>query len=57
MENYFSLPAFEKNPIDTIGAGDAVLAISSALFTKILYLLDSNYFKSIWSNENKNKGT
>ena len=32
--NYFSLPAFEKNPIDTIGAGDAVLAISSALLTK-----------------------
>ena len=32
--NYFSLPAFEKNPIDTIGAGDAVLAISSALLAK-----------------------
>lgn len=32
--NYFSLPAFEKNPIDTMGAGDAVLAISSALSTK-----------------------
>ena len=32
--NYSKLPAFEIKPVDTLGAGDAVFAISSALIKK-----------------------
>ncbi len=32
--NYSKLPAFEVKPVDTLGAGDAVFAISSALIKK-----------------------